>query len=293
MKSNNQAAKIGIIGGSGLYAITDFVCEKKIRMVTPFGKPSDAFMVGTLSGVPVVFLARHGTGHTISPSEINFRANIWGMKKLGVKAIFSVSAVGSLQEEIKPGHMVVIDQFFDRTKARASTFFEKGIVAHVSFAHPVSEYLRELLIQACHAEKATVHTTGTYVCMEGPAFSTRAESGFYRQIDASVIGMTNLQEAKLSREAEIDYATLALSTDYDCWHPHHDSVTVDQIIAVMHKNVAVAQNVLKRAVKLFDFSRKLEAGEALQNAILTDRKKITPAVKKRLAPIIKRVLSIK
>lgn len=283
--------RLGIIGGSGLYAIQDFLLQQRLNVTTPFGKTSGPLLLGTLADVPVIFLARHGEGHVLSPSEVNYRANIWAMKKMGVKAIFSVSAVGSLQEEIRPGHMVVIDQFFDRTKARASTFFEKGIVAHVGFAKPVSAYLREILIAACRAENATVHAAGTYVCMEGPAFSSEAESHFYRMLEAAVIGMTNLQEAKLSREAEIDYATLALSTDYDCWHPHHEAVTVDQVIAVMQSNVALAQRVLCRAVKAFDFSKPLAAENALKNAILTDRRKIKPAVVKRLQPILGKYFS--
>lgn len=277
---------IGIIGGSGLYQIAGFRLRKRLAVTTPFGRPSGPLLIGTLAGVDVIFLARHGEGHLINPTEVNYRANIWALKKAGVKAIFSVSAVGSLRDEIKPGHMVVVDQFIDRTKHRPSTFFEKGIVAHVGFARPMSEYLRGLLIAACEEEGATVHKTGTYLCMEGPAFSTKAESELYRQLGSAVIGMTNLQECKLAREAELDYATLALSTDYDCWHPDHDSVTVEQIIAVMQNNIALAQKILKRAVTGFDFNRKLEAQDVLKNAILSDRKKIKPAVIKRLQPII-------
>lgn len=277
---------LGIIGGSGLYQIEGFRLRKRLAVTTPFGRPSGPLLIGTLAGVDVIFLARHGEGHLINPTEVNYRANIWALKKAGVKAIFSVSAVGSLRDEIKPGHMVVVDQFIDRTKHRPSTFFEKGIVAHVGFARPMSEYLRGLLIAACEEEGATVHKTGTYLCMEGPAFSTKAESELYRKLGSAVIGMTNLQECKLAREAELDYATLALSTDYDCWHPDHDSVTVEQIIAVMQNNIALAQKILKRAVIGFDFNRKLEAQDVLKNAILSDRKKIKPAVIKRLQPII-------
>lgn len=282
---------LGIIGGSGLYAMREFELVEKREIPTPFGKTSDALMLGKLADVDVVFLARHGEGHVYSPSEINFRANIWAMKSLGVTAIFSVSAVGSLKEEIVPGHVVVIDQFIDRTRVRPSTFFENGIVAHVGFAHPVSSYLRKLLIQASRMENAKVHETGTYICMEGPQFSTLAESQSYRTLGAHVIGMTNLQEAKLAREAEIDYATLALATDYDCWHPHHDSVTVEQIITVLKSNVELAQRVLTQAVKLFDSDHPLDAQNALKNAIMTDRKKISPAVVERLKPILEKYFS--
>jgi 5'-methylthioadenosine phosphorylase len=277
---------LGIIGGSGLYSMQDFKLQEELVIETPYGNTSGPLMVGVLNDTPVVFLARHGEGHTISPSEINFRANIWAMKKAGVKAILSVSAVGSLKEEIEPGHMVVIDQFIDRTRLRPSTFFEKGIVAHVNFAHPVSSYLRQILIESCKEEDLTCHEKGTYVCMEGPQFSTFAESNFYRSLNAEVIGMTNLQEAKLAREAEIDYATLALSTDYDCWHPGHDSVTTEQVIKVLTANVTNSQKIIKRAVKKFDFDHKLDAAGALQNAILTNRAKISPQVIERLEPII-------
>lgn len=277
---------LGVIGGSGLYQVDGFELIEKKKVKTTFGDPSSALNIGKFHGVDVVFLARHGEGHIYNPSEINFRANIWAMKSVGVKAIFSVSAVGSLKEEIEPGHMVIPDQFFDRTKNRPSTFFEKGIVAHVSFAHPFSSYLRGLLKQACEEAKVVYHFGGTYICMEGPIFSTKAESEFYRMLKASVIGMTNLQEAKLAREAEIDYATLALSTDYDCWHPHQDAVTNDQVLQVMKKNIATSQKVLAIAVKAFDFNKKLESENALANAIMTDRKKISRDVIERLKPIL-------
>ncbi len=277
---------VGIIGGSGLYAIEGFKLKKRMSVKTPFGKPSGPLMVGTLGGVDVIFLARHGEGHVLNPSEVNYRANIWALKKAGVVGIFSVSAVGSLKEDIKPGHMVVIDQFFDRTKGRHSTFFEKGIVAHVGFAKPVSGYMRNILIESCKAVGATVHERGTYVCMEGPMFSSLAESQFYRTLRGDVIGMTNLQEAKLAREAEIDYATLALATDYDCWHPHHDSVTTEQILAVMQANIATAQKIVTEAAKRFDPQGPLETPGIAGRAIFTDRKKIKPAVVKRLQPII-------
>lgn len=277
---------LGVIGGSGLYQVDGFELIEKKKVETPFGDPSSALSIGKFHGVDAVFLARHGEGHLYNPSEVNFRANIWAMKSIGVKAIFSVSAVGSLKEEIEPGHMVIPDQFFDRTKDRPSTFFEKGIVAHVSFAYPFSSYLRGILKQACEEAKAVYHFGGTYVCMEGPQFSTKAESEFYRTLKAAVIGMTNLQEAKLAREAEIDYATLALSTDYDCWHPHQAAVTNDQVLQVMKKNIATAQKVLAIAVKAFDFTKKLESENALANAIMTDRKKISRDVIERLKPIL-------
>jgi len=277
---------IGIIGGSGLYAIEAFELANKIEIETPFGRPSGPLMVGKLSGVDVIFLARHGEGHILNPSEINFRANIWAFKKAGVKAIFSVSAVGSLKEEIHPGHMVMVDQFIDRTRVRPSTFFEKGIVVHIGFAHPVSHYLREILADSCEELGITCHKTGTYICMEGPQFSTFAESNFYRQLGASVIGMTNLQEAKLAREAEMDYATLALSTDYDCWHPEHDHVTTEQVLEVLRANIKNSQSILLKAVKKFDFDKKLESEGVLENAILTNREFIKQDVVQRLEPII-------
>lgn len=281
-----MAEYLGIIGGSGLYSIADFKLKEEKKVSTPFGEPSGPLMIGELAGVPVVFLARHGAGHVLTPSEINFRANIFALKSVGVKAIFSVSAVGSLKEEIEPGHMVIIDQFFDRTRERPSTFFGEGLVAHVSFAHPVSSYLRQILLEACRGLDITHHDGGTYVCMEGPQFSTIAESHHYRSLGASVIGMTNLQEAKLAREAEIDYATLALSTDYDCWHPDHDHVTTEQVIAVMHANIDKAQKILVNAVKKFDFKRELEAEGALKNAILTNRDHINPKTVEKLKPIV-------
>lgn len=279
---------LAIIGGSGLYQMDGFTLAEKREVVTPFGKPSSALSFGKLSGVDVVFLARHGEGHVLNPSEINYRANIWALKSVGVKAVFSVSAVGSLREEIVPGHMVIPDQLFDRTKDRPTTFFEKGIVAHVAFAHPFSEYLRELLRDTCNELGIPQHFGGTYVCMEGPLFSTKAESHFYRSLNASVIGMTNLNEAKLAREAELDYATLALATDYDCWHEGHDAVTTAQVIEVMRANVSKAQQILSQAVTRFDFGRVLETQGMLKNAIMTDRKKIAPEVVERLKPILEK-----
>ena len=277
---------IAIIGGSGLYAMKEFVLERKVVLATPFGRPSDSFLMGRIEGRPVVFLPRHGVGHLISPSEINFRANIWGLKKMGVKAIFSVSAVGSLKEEIAPSHMVIVDQFIDRTFKRANTFFEKGIVAHVSLAHPLCERLRGLLIGGCRETGATFHPKGTYLCMEGPAFSTRGESLSYRALGADVIGMTNATEARMAREAEICYATLALSTDYDCWRGEAVAVTTDEIIEVLHKNVTRAQAILGEAVRKYTDDPECPCQGALANAILTDRKKIPPSVKKRLGPIV-------
>ncbi len=277
---------IGIIGGSGLYSIAGFQQDQKLAVKTPYGDPSSLLTIGKLNGAPVVFLARHGDGHIYNPSEINYRANIWAMKKVGVSAIFSVSAVGSLKGEIHPGHLLVVDQFYDRTRFRPSTFFEKGLVAHVSMAYPVSGYLRGLLIDACREAGVTVHEKGTYVCMEGPQFSSQAESHSYRNLGASIIGMTNMPEAKLAREAEIDYATLALVTDFDCWHPDHDHVTTDQVVAVVKANVKNAQKVLSLAVKKFDFSRKLESEGILQNAIMTHRECVSKEVVERLEPIV-------
>lgn len=281
---------IGVIGGSGLYSMKEFRLKKKVVMTTPFGKPSDAFMVGELAGQPVVFLPRHGVGHRINPSEINFRANIWGFKKLGVGAIFSVSAVGSLRQEIEPGHMVVIDQFIDRTRLRRSTFFENGIVAHVSLANPVCGHVRDTLISSSQKAGATVHPKGTYVCMEGPQFSTKAESHWYRSMGADVIGMTNLQEAKLAREAEICYATLALSTDYDCWHESEVPVTTDQIIAVLHNNIEMAQKIIQIAVGAHSDRADCACKSALAHAVLTDPKKISPALKKKMKLLVGKYL---
>ena len=283
--------RIGIIGGSGLYQMDGLELLEERRVETPYGDPSDAYLIGRLNGSEVVFLARHGRGHKHNPSEINFRANIWGMKKLGVDWIVSISAVGSLRADIVPGHMVVIDQFIDRTKARHATFFEKGIVAHVAFGHPVCGTLRGMLLEAAQEVDAVVHDGGTYVCMEGPAFSTKAESELYRSWGARVVGMTNLPEAKLAREAEISYATLAMSTDYDCWHPDHDDVTVDAVIAVMQKNTATAQRILSAVVpKIAGFGAPAPESNALQGAIFTQPADISPEVAERLRPIIGKYL---
>ena len=245
------AAKIGIIGGSGLYQMPELTDVDEIAVETPFGDPSDKFIVGTLEGERVAFLPRHGRGHRFTPTELPFRANIYGMKLLGVERILSASAVGSLQEQYAPMDMVIPDQFFDRTRARAheSTFFGNGIVAHVAFAHPVCNDLGNALAEACKSVDVKTHRGGTYLCMEGPAFSTVAESNVYRSWGMDIIGMTNLQEAKLAREAEICYATLALVTDYDCWHPAHDAVTVETVIEYLNKNVRNAQTIMRAAVK--------------------------------------------
>ena len=264
-------SRIGVIGGSGLYQIEGLTNVREERIETPFGEPSDAYILGTLDGIEMAFLPRHGRGHVVNPTEVNYRANIWGMKKLGVDWIVSVSAVGSLQAEIEPGHMVVIDQFIDRTKGvRPVTFYEKGIVGHVAFADPVCMTLRKYILEASQEAGAVTHDGGIYVNMEGPQFSTRAESELYRSWGARVIGMTNLTEAKLAREAEISYATLAMSTDYDCWHPHHDDVNVEDIIAVLTANVAMAKEVIRRvAPKIAAHDGPQPVKGCMANAIMT------------------------
>jgi 5'-methylthioadenosine phosphorylase len=266
------AAKIGIIGGSGLYQMPELQDVEEITVDTPFGRPSDAFILGSLENTRVAFLPRHGRGHRFTPTELPFRANIYAMKLLGVERILSASAVGSLQERYAPLDMVIPDQFFDRTRARAreSTFFGEGIVAHVGFAHPMCAGLGDVLEESCSAAQVKAHRGGTYICMEGPAFSTKAESNVYRSWGMDVIGMTNLQEAKLAREAEICYATLALVTDYDCWHPSHDAVTIDMVVEYLNKNVRNAQTIMREAVKrLSDSSRDCSCGSALKHAIFT------------------------
>lgn len=282
----SQNVKVGVIGGSGLYEIDGIAKLKETRVSTPFGDPSDSFVTGELSGVPCVFLPRHGRGHRYTPSEIPFRANIWAMKSLGVTHIISLSAVGSLREEIVPGHFVVIDQFFDRTVARPSTFFGEGLVAHVVFGDPVCNILRKMLVEAGRELKLTMHDGGTYVCMEGPAFSTRAESNFNRSIGGSVIGMTNLQEAKLAREAEIAYATIAMSTDYDCWHESHEHVTVEMVIAMMNKNVGNAKALVKAAIARVASLPPSPAHGALASAFLTKREAVPAATVRKLWPIV-------
>src|SRR5882724_6704653 len=286
-----STAKIGIIGGSGLYEMAELKDVEEVQVDTPFGDPSDVFIVGTLADERVAFLPRHGRGHRYTPTEVPFRANIYGMKLLGVEQILSASAVGSLQERFAPLDMVIPDQFFDRTRARAneSTFFGNGIVAHVSFAHPVCSRLGDVLEQACKSAAVNVHRGGTYLCMEGPAFSTVAESTVYRSWGMDVIGMTNLQEAKLAREAEICYATLALVTDYDCWHPGHDAVTVNTVVEYLNKNVRNAQLIMQQAVKqLRKGERNCKCGSALKNAIFTAPHLWPPETAKKLDAIIKK-----
>ena len=284
-------AQIGIIGGSGLYQMPELKEVEEVRVETPFGSPSDAFIVGTLEGVRVAFLPRHGRGHRFTPSELPFRANIYAMKLLGVERILSASAVGSLQEQYAPLDMVIPAQFFDRTRARAheSTFFGNGIVAHVTFAHPVCDELGDVLQESCGAADVRAHRGGTYLCMEGPAFSTKAESNVYRSWGMDVIGMTNLQEAKLAREAEICYATLALVTDYDCWHEEHDAVSVETVVEYLNRNVRNAQVIMREAVKrLGERSRGCSCGSALKNAIFTAPDLWPEATTKKLEAIIKK-----
>lgn len=284
-------ASIGIIGGSGLYSMSGLTDLREIRVRTPFGEPSDIVVLGTLEGKRVAFLARHGRGHRILPSEINFRANICAMKQLGVERIISASAVGSLQEDLRPGEFLVPDQFFDRTKTRASTFFGGGLVAHVSFAKPTCPQVSAILADASARSGVKVHPRGTYVCIEGPQFSTLAEAHVHRQLRFEVIGMTNVTEAKLAREAEICYATIAMITDYDCWHPEHDSVTATQIVATLNQNAENAQRVLKQAVRVMPAERNCKCGAALKHALITDLRLVPPATKKRLRVIIGKYLS--
>ena len=279
-------AEIGIIGGSGLYHMPGFEAHEEVTILTPFGEPSDNYVIGTLAGRNVAFLARHGRGHRISPSELNFRANIYGMKKLGVARILSLSAVGSLKEEHRPQEFVIPDQFFDRTRGRVSTFFGDGLVVHISFADPVCPQMSGVVVEACQASGVTVKNGGTYLCMEGPAFSTKAESNVYRSWGMDVVGMTNLQEAKLAREAEICYVTAAMVTDYDCWHPEHDAVTVNDIIANLVKNAENACKVVAAAVAAMPRERTCKCGSALAHAIITDRTLVPEATKKKLGILI-------
>jgi len=283
-------AEIGIIGGSGLYGMPGLTDVREQKLTTPFGDPSDAFVLGTLEGRKVAFLARHGRGHRLLPTELNFRANIFGMKMLGVDRILSVSAVGSLKEEHKPTDFVMPDQFIDRTYARTSTFFGEGIVAHVAFGDPVCATVSQAFQKACDDIGVVGRSGGTYVCMEGPQFSTRAESNLYRSWGADVIGMTNLQEAKLAREAEICYATMAMVTDYDCWREGHDDVTVDQIVAVMHQNSRNAEKVVRAAVAALPAERTCACGDALKYAILTDKTTIPAETRQKLWPLLEKYL---
>ena len=286
--------RIGIIGGSGLYQMPELTGVEEVKVDTPFGSPSDAFIVGTLEGERVAFLPRHGRGHRFTPTEVPFRANIYAMKLLGVERILSASAVGSLQEKYAPLDMVIPDQFFDRTRGRVkeSTFFGEGIVAHVSFAHPVCSVLGGVLEESCKVADVKAHRGGTYLCMEGPAFSTVAESNVYRSWGMDIIGMTNLQEAKLAREAEICYATLALVTDYDCWHPGHDAVSVETVIEYLNKNVRNAQTIMREAIKrLRNHDRTCKCGSALKNAIFTAPNLWPESTTEKLEAIIKKYQS--
>ena len=284
-------ADIGIIGGSGLYAMPGITDLHDVKLETPFGDPSDPYVLGTLEGKRVAFLARHGKGHRILPTELNFRANIYGFKQLGVERIVSVSAVGSLKEEHKPLDFVIPDQFFDRTRHRVDTFFGEGIVAHIALADPVCPQMATVVEGACKKAGVTGKRGGTYLNMEGPQFSTKAESNIYRSWSMDVIGMTNLQEAKLAREAEICYVTVAMVTDYDCWHPHHDSVTVEQVVAVLLKNTENACNVVRETVKAMPPDRTCKCGSALAHAILTDKTKVPAATRQKLSLILDKYLS--
>jgi 5'-methylthioadenosine phosphorylase len=281
-----MSISIGIIGGSGLYDMAELSDREERQVSTPFGAPSAPYVVGTLRGKRVAFLARHGLGHRLMPSELNFRANIFGFKILGVEYILSASAVGSLKEEYKPLDLVIPDQFVDRTRGRVSTFFGQGLVAHVGFAQPFCSILSSLAVEAARSASATVHQGGTYVCMEGPQFSTLAESRLYRSWGMDIIGMTNLQEAKLAREAEICYTTIALVTDYDCWHPAHDQVTVDMIIANLTENARTAQAVIAEAVGRLPFERTCECATALKHAIITRPEAVPPELLGTLAPLV-------
>lgn len=285
-----EADALGVIGGSGLYEMDGLEDVRWVKVETPFGPPSDDFMVGRLAGKTLVFLPRHGRGHRISPSELNARANIFAMKTLGVSRIVSVSAVGSMREGIRPGDIVVCDQFFDRTRGRPSTFFQDGIVAHVHFADPVCPELSRILYDAGVEIGASMHWGGTYLVMEGPQFSTRAESRIYRQWGVDVIGMTNLPEAKLAREAEICYATLALATDYDCWHEIEEDVSIEAVLEVIRRNVSTAQSILRKVVDKVGSQRTCPCSRALENAIVTDPDQIPEKIKRDLAPLVGRYL---
>jgi len=279
-------AEIGIIGGSGLYSMPGLTATREVRLETPFGDPSDAYVVGELEGRSVAFLSRHGRGHRILPTNLNFRANIHGFKQLGVERLLSISAVGSLKDELAPGQFVIPDQFVDRTTRRVSTFFGDGIVGHVAFSDPVCPEVAGVFAGACAQTGVTHHRGGTYICIEGPQFSTKAESNLYRSWGMDVIGMTAAQEAKLAREAELCYASLAMVTDYDCWHPSHDSVTVEQIIAVLTKNAENACAVVRRAVASMPQARRCRCSTALQYAVMTDRAAFPEETRRRLSFIL-------
>jgi 5'-methylthioadenosine phosphorylase len=290
-KRANTQAEIGIIGGSGLYSMNGLTKTREVQVKTPFGEPSDAIVLGILEGKRVAFLARHGRGHRILPGEINFRANVYAMKLLGVERIISVSAVGSLMEDLQPGEFLVPDQFVDRTKNRISTYFGDGLVAHVGFDKPTCAQVSSVLADASVHCGVKVHRRGTYVCIEGPQFSTLAEANLHRQLKFEVIGMTNVTEAKLAREAEICYATIAMITDFDCWHPGHESVTASQIIATLVQNAENAQQVLREAVRAMPEERSCKCGTALKHALVTDLKLVPKATKKKLEAIIGKYIS--
>ncbi|MBH0190895.1 MAG: S-methyl-5'-thioadenosine phosphorylase [Nitrospira sp.] len=286
-------SSIGVIGGSGLYDIEGLKSVRRVQVRTPFGSPSDAITVGTLQGVAVAFLSRHGRGHRLNPSEINYRANIYALKSLGVTRVISVSAVGSMKESIRPGDIVMPDQFIDLTKRRASTFFEGGMVAHVAFGEPICGSLARSVFSAGQQVGATLHRGGTYLCMEGPQFSTKAESRLYRQWGVDVIGMTNMPEAKLAREAELCYATMALVTDYDCWHETEEAVTVEAILDTLHQNVALAKRIVQAVMPSLAAPRACACGQALDNAIVTDRRSVSAAARKKLGLLSRRVFAQK
>ncbi len=292
-KQQGERVTVGVIGGSGLYDIEGLTATRSVRVRTPFGAPSDAITVGSLEGIRVAFLSRHGRGHLLNPSGINYRANIFALKSLGVSHVISVSAVGSMKESIQPGDVVVPDQFIDLTKRRASTFFDQGIVAHVAFGEPVCAELGQALLSAGEQVGAKIHRGGTYICMEGPQFSTKAESRLYRQWGVDVIGMTNMPEAKLAREAELCYATLALATDYDCWHETEEAVTVEAVLGTLHRNVALAKQILRAVMPSFAAPRECPCHRALDNAILTAPNRISSAVRKKLSVLIDRALPAK
>ena len=278
--------KVGVIGGSGLYQMNELTNIEEIKITTPFGDPSDAFVTGTLDGVPIAFLSRHGRGHRILPSEINYRANIYGFKQLGIEWLISVSAVGSMKEHIAPLDIVIPDQMFDQTKRRIGTFFGSGVVGHIGFAHPLCPNLAGLLERSCNQTGVKTHMGGTYICIEGPQFSTKAESRIYRQWGVDIIGMTNLPEAKLAREAEICYATMALVTDYDCWHESEEIVTIESVIACLMKNVNNARNILRSAVKGLPLPRNCECATALATGVITQREFIPEKTYKDLQLLI-------
>jgi 5'-methylthioadenosine phosphorylase len=292
MAATRQQVKpsVGIIGGSGLYDIEGMAQVREIVVRTPFGRPSDVVVTGVIGGTPVAFLSRHGRGHRVNPTAINYRANLYALKSLGVQRVISISAVGSMKERIKPGDVVLPDQFIDLTKRRTSTFFEEGIVAHVAFADPICRSLSQTLVGAAEAVGATAHRGGTYVCIEGPQFSTKAESLLYRTWGVDVIGMTNMPEAKLAREAELCYATVAFTTDYDCWHETEDCVTVEAILMTLHRNVARAKDLLRKVIPDVGGSLPCACNQALRNAIVTPHDRIPAAVQRRLGLLINRYI---